>query len=206
MVDLPAPDGPTRATRLPAGTSMSPGTTGFSGGRPTPTPVVRLFSFLVEKGQVPVSLDIDGERIPVDVRTQGGFEQSASANVEPVAAQEPTGPLVKVPLVRLCYGRSGDKGDSANIGLIARKPEYLPVLRAILTEDRVAEHFAHNLKGEVTRYDLPGLGGVNFLLTQALGGGGMASLHTDNLAKAFAQVLLSMEVEVPAAWGLAEAA
>ncbi len=190
----------------PAGTSMSPGTTGFSGGRPTPTPVVRLFSFLVEKGQVPVSLDIDGERIPVDVRTQGGFEQSASANVEPVAAQEPTGPLVKVPLVRLCYGRSGDKGDSANIGLIARKPEYLPVLRAILTEDRVAEHFAHNLKGEVTRYDLPGLGGVNFLLTQALGGGGMASLHTDNLAKAFAQVLLSMEVEVPAAWGLAEAA
>lgn len=190
----------------PAGTSMSPGTTGFSGGRPTPTPVVRLFSFLVEKGQVPVSLDIDGERIPVDVRTQGGFEQSASAGVQPVAAQEPTGPLVKVPLVRLCYGRSGDKGDSANIGLIARKPEYLPVLRAILTEDRVAEHFAHNLKGEVTRYDLPGLGGVNFLLTQALGGGGMASLHTDNLAKAFAQVLLSMEVEVPAAWGLAEAA
>jgi hypothetical protein len=190
----------------PAGTSMAPGTTGFSGGRPAPTPVVRLFSFLVEKSEVPVSLDIDGETIPVKVRTAGGFPGSASAEVEPVKAEPPTGELVKVPLVRLAYGRSGDKGDTANVGIVARRPEYLPALRAILTEERVAKHFAHVLKGTVTRYDLPGLGGMNFLLTQTLGGGGMASLHTDNLAKAFAQVLLAVEVDVPKAWALEEAA
>jgi hypothetical protein len=117
-----------------------------------------------------------------------------------VPAAAPQGETVRVPLVRLAYGRSGDKGDNANIGVIARRPEYLPVLRAILTEARVARHFAHVLKGGVTRFDLPGIGGMNFLLTRTLGGGGMASLHTDNLAKAFAQVLLSMEIEVPKAW------
>ena len=180
----------------PAGTSMAPGTTGL-GGRPSPTPVVRLFSFLVEKADVPVEIDIDGARLPVALRTAGGFPGSASAEARPVAAAAPEGATVNLPLVRLAYGRSGDKGDIANIGIIARKAEYLPLLRWWLTPERVKAYFAHLCRGPVERFDLPGLGAMNFLLHQALGGGGMASLHSDNLAKAYAQMLLDLEVPVP---------
>lgn len=184
----------------PAGTSMSPGTTGVASGRPTPVPVVRLFSFLLDKTEVPVTVLVNGREIPVDVATGGGFETSASAGVTAVPAEAPVGDTVPVPLIRLCYGRSGDKGDNANVGLIAREARFLPLLRAQVTEEAVKQHFAHVCRGSVQRFDLPGLGAMNFLLDETLGGGGMASLHTDNLAKAFAQVLLAMEVEVPAAW------
>ncbi|MBM3488937.1 MAG: DUF1446 domain-containing protein [Alphaproteobacteria bacterium] len=182
----------------PAGTSMAPGTTGL-GGRPSPTPIVRLFSFLVEKADVPVELDIEGNRRPVAIRTAGGFPGSASAEVRAVAALPPEGATVNLPLVRLAYGRSGDKGDTANIGIIARQPECLPLLRWWLTPERVKAYFAHLCRGPVERFDLPGLGAMNFLLHRSLGGGGMASLHSDNLAKAYAQMLLDLEVPVPKA-------
>ena len=184
----------------PAGTSMAPGTMGLAGGRPSPVPVVRMFSFLLDKADVPVTVGIDGREFPVAVATGGGFPGSASAGVAPVAAEEPSGDTVSVPLIRLCYGRSGDKGDTANVGLIAREARFLPLLRAQVTPEAVKAHFAHVCRGEVERFDLPGLHGMNFLLGQTLGGGGMASLHSDNLAKAFAQVLMAMEVRVPAAW------
>jgi hypothetical protein len=103
---------------------------------------------------------------------------------------------VEVPLIRLALGRSGDKGNMANIGLIARRPEYLPVLSAWLTPARVAAWFAHRHPTRVERFDLPGIGAMNFVLHGVLGGGGMASLHTDALAKAYAQILLSMPVRV----------
>ncbi len=102
-----------------------------------------------------------------------------------------------VPLIRLAHARSGDKGDKANIGVLARKPEYLPLLNQWLTPERVAAHFAHNQPSRVERFDLPGCLAMNFLLHDVLGGGGMASLRTDNLAKCYAQVLLSMDVPVP---------
>ncbi len=184
----------------PAGTSMSPGTMGFGGGRPSPGPVVRMFSFLVEKAEVPVTIALGDQQFPCDLPTRGGFTASASLTTQPVAAQPVQGETVSVPLIKLCYGRSGDKGNNANVGLIARRAHYLPVLRAQVTEERVQAHFAHVCRGEVQRFDLPGIGGMNFVLHQALGGGGMASLHTDNLAKAYAQVLLAMQIEVPAAW------
>ena len=181
----------------PAGTSMAPGTTGFSSGRPDPVPVVRMFSFLLEKSAVPVTVQIDGREFVVPVASEGGFAGSASERVQAVPAQPPQGATAAVPLIRLCYGRSGDKGDTANVGLIARKAEYLPLLRAQVTPEAVKKHFAHVCRGDVRRFDLPGLNGMNFLLIEALGGGGMASLHTDNLAKAYAQVLLTMEIAVP---------
>lgn len=184
----------------PAGTSMSPGTTGVASGRPTPVPVVRMFSFLLDKAEVPVRVAVGDREFPVEVAAGGGFAASASKTVHAVPAAAPEGETARVPLIRLCYGRSGDKGDTANIGLIARRAEYLPVLRGQVTADAVRAHFAHVCCGTVERFDLPGLKGMNFLLTETLGGGGMASLHTDNLAKAFAQVLLSMEIDVPAAW------
>ena len=86
----------------------------------------------------------------------------------------------------------------ANIGIFARRPEYEPILDAEVTEEAVARYFAHRIEGKVTRWRLPGINGFNFLLRQALGGGGMASLKADPLAKAFAQMLLDMPVRVPA--------
>jgi hypothetical protein len=114
--------------------------------------------------------------------------------------EDEEGDTVTVPLIRLAYARSGDKGDTSNIGVIARKPEYLPLLRAQLTCATVAAHLAHLVRGEVTRYDLPGIGALNFVCEQALGGGGMASLRNDALGKGMAQVLLAMPVRVPARW------
>lgn len=105
--------------------------------------------------------------------------------------------MARVLLYDLAHGRSGDKGDKANIGIIARKPEYLPLLNQWLTPERVAEHFKHNAPSRVERFDLPGSNAMNFLLHDVLGGGGMASLRTDNLAKCYAQVLLCMDVPVP---------
>jgi hypothetical protein len=102
-----------------------------------------------------------------------------------------------VKLLELAHGRSGDKGDKANIGIVARRPEWLPLLSAWLTPERVAAHFAHNGPSRVERFDLPGFGAMNFLLHDTLGGGGMASLRTDNLAKCYAQVLLQMDVPAP---------
>jgi len=187
----------------PAGVSMAPGTAGVGGGRPAPAPVVRLFSFLLDKAEVPVELDIDGERRPVAVAPGGGSE--AAPAVAAVAARGAEGATVEVPLIRLAWARSGDKGDTANVGVVARRPEYLPLLRDWLTEARVKAWFVHHCRGRVERFDLPGFGAMNYVLRETLGGGGMASLHTDNLAKAYAQVLLSMPTPAPKAWFAGEA-
>ena len=178
----------------PAATSMAPGTMGLVGGRPTPTPVVRLFSFLLDKAEVAVELDINGARDSVAIPLNGGFDATTlpPARVHADAVLPAGDP--RVALITLAHGRSGDKGNNANIGIIARRAEDLPRLSAWLTPERVAAHFAHRTPSLVERYDLPGLNAINFVLHDVLGGGGMASLHTDNLAKAYAQVLLTMEI------------
>jgi hypothetical protein len=104
---------------------------------------------------------------------------------------------VRVPLVELAHARSGDKGDTANVGVIARRPELYPVLVRELTVERVAAHFAGMLTGGVERFELPNLGALNFLLHGALGGGGTVSLKTDAQGKTLSTALLRMEVEVP---------
>jgi len=185
----------------PAGTSMAPGTTGLMGGRPTPTPVIRLFSFLVDKAEVPIEIDVDGQRTAITVPKGADLDV---ADLPPARSLRDAGAiaggaLCTVPLIRLAHGRSGDKGNKANIGVIARRAEYLPYLSAWLTPERVGRFFAHNHPSLVERFDLPGFDAMNFLLHDVLGGGGMASLRTDNLAKAFAQVLLTMPVDVPEA-------
>jgi hypothetical protein len=184
----------------PMSTGGVVGMTGsFGAGRVSPTPVIRMFSCLVPKSQVPVTIDLDGRQIPMQEGARSSGFTAAQLPVEaPAAASMPAGPSEMVPLVALAYGRSGDKGDNANIGIFARKPEYVPILDAEVTEEAVARYFAHRIHGKVTRWRLPGIGGFNFLLRQALGGGGMASLKADPLAKAFAQMLLDMPVRVPA--------
>lgn len=127
----------------PAGTSWSPGTTMPSGGRPSPSPLVKPFAFLLDKSRVPVRVRLGESVIPVEIVT-GERSQMAAPVAPPAAWTDPPGELlVDVPLVKLAWGRSGDKGDLSNIGLIARQPQWLPLLWARVTPQAVAFYFAH---------------------------------------------------------------
>jgi len=102
-----------------------------------------------------------------------------------------------IQLLHLAHARSGDKGDTANVGLIAREPEFYDLLVEHVTVDRVRAHFEGICHGGVERFELPNLGALNFLLHQALGGGGTVSLKTDAQGKTLSTALLRMEIEVP---------
>jgi len=104
---------------------------------------------------------------------------------------------MKVHLSEIAHTRSGDKGDTCNIGVIAYDPRHFPVLLEQVTADAVKAHFGERVKGPVERFELPNLGALNFLLHQALGGGGTVSLRTDAQGKTFGAGLLSLEVELP---------
>lgn len=104
---------------------------------------------------------------------------------------------MRVQLIKLAHARSGDKGDTANVGLIALREEFYRILVREVTAARVKEHFKGICKGEVERFELPNLGALNFLLHESLGGGGTLSLMTDAQGKTFSTALLRMEVEVP---------
>src|SRR6266550_6046148 len=103
---------------------------------------------------------------------------------------------MKIQLRRLAHARSGDKGDTANVGLIALRDEVYPLLVREVTAARVKEHFTGICKGEVERFELPNLGALNFLLHESLGGGGTLSLMTDAQGKTFSTAMLRMEIEV----------
>ena len=105
---------------------------------------------------------------------------------------------MKVPLSHIAHTRSGDKGDTCNIGVIAFDERHYPVLIREVTAERVKRHFAGLVQGEVERFELPNLGALNFLLHQALGGGGTVSLRTDAQGKTFGAALLSLEIEFDA--------
>ncbi len=103
---------------------------------------------------------------------------------------------MKIQLTQLAHARSGDKGDTANVGLIALRDEFYPLLAREVTAARVKEHFKGICNGEVERYELPNLGALNFLLHESLGGGGTLSLMTDAQGKTFSTALLRMQIEV----------
>jgi hypothetical protein len=184
---------------FPAATAMAQGLTGFAGGRPEPQSVMRLFSFIVDKAKVAARVRI-GEKV-IEVAAP------PAVRAEPVVKAEPTapgplggGPFLRVPLIALAHGRSGDKGDIANIGIIGRRAEFEPALRRSLTAEAVRDYFAHYVRGPVERFEWPGLHGFNFVLHRALGGGGVASLRHDPQGKALAQALMDFPIPVPAAW------
>ncbi len=104
---------------------------------------------------------------------------------------------MRIRLIEIAHARSGDKGDTANIGLIAREPRFYPILLREVTPERVKAHFHDLCQGKVERYELPNLGALNFLLHESLGGGGTLSLRTDAQGKTFSAALLRMEIEVP---------
>jgi hypothetical protein len=183
----------------PAGTSWSPGTTMPAGGRPSPTPLIKPFSFLLSKQQVRVTVSVDDKGV-IEVPAHPGGEVHAPSPLPPPqgwsdGAGEAT---VEVPLLRLAWARSGDKGNVANIGVIARRPEWLPLLWNRLTPERVGSYFSHLAQGPVERFHLPGIGAINFVIQGALAGGGPASPRFDPLGKGFAQMLLDLPVQVPA--------
>ena len=103
---------------------------------------------------------------------------------------------MKIQLVKLAHARSGDKGDTANVGLIALRDEIYPVLVREVTAERVKQHFGAMVKGAVERFELPNLGALNFLLHESLGGGGTLSLMTDAQGKTFSTALLRMEIDL----------
>jgi hypothetical protein len=183
-----------------SGLSMATGRCSVAAGRPAVSPVVRLYSFLIEKDRVPIAVSVDGKSIPYRPPTVAAKEPA-----RPIAPQImpalPPGSRVEVPLVKLAVARSGDKGNDANIGVMARRPEYLPAIRQALTPAAVKNYFAHYAEGAVERYDLPGLSALNFVLRDSLGGGGTSSLNLDTQAKTYAQLLLAFPVPVPEAWG-----
>ena len=183
-----------------AATGMAPGFTGyFSAGRPEANMIPRLFSTLVPKTAVGIEVAVGEQRFAVAVPTQGGF-LPPPVTTEPAPTPDLSDSLT-VPLIQLALARSGDKGDHANIGVIARKTEYLPYIRAALTPEAVREYFAHVLEGgqagRVERWELPGTMSLNFLLHHALGGGGAGSLRTDPQGKYFGQMLLDYPVAIP---------
>ena len=105
--------------------------------------------------------------------------------------------MTRIPLVHLAHARSGDKGDTANIGVIAYEPAHWELLRAELSAERVKAHLAELVRGKVERFELPKVWALNFLLHEALGGGGTLSLRTDSQGKVLSAALLRMEIDVP---------
>lgn len=183
----------------PAATSMAQGITGFAGGRPEVQPVVRLASCSIPKSRVQTDVDVDGAREELSVAENIGSD-APQERPQSFCFETLEGPFTEVPLIRLAHGRSGDKGDRANVGIIARRPEYLPAIAAALTPGAVREFLVHLVRGEVERFDWPGIHAFNFVLHNALDGGGTASLRYDPQGKSYAQILLDMPVAVPVAW------
>ncbi|XP_060716640.1 uncharacterized protein LOC132839596 isoform X1 [Tachysurus vachellii] len=184
----------------PAGTGMAPGLTGIVGGRPRVSPVLKSFFFLHPKAALKVNIHLNGElmetysetvcRSPEELHTSSQLLEQND-----VPTDLPSGPHT-YRLEELAFTRSGDKGNSANIGVIARNPLYFPYLKKCLTAEMVEKFFQHLIKEEddnlpcVTRFELPGVWGLNFLIRNSLGGGGVASLRSDPQGKAYGQMLL----------------
>jgi hypothetical protein len=182
-------------------TSMAVGTTGWFGARPQVTPVQRVFSTTIDREAVGQRVTL-GDASDVVATPAPALPWTPAAPRRPgERAPMPTGATRTVPLIELAWARSGDKGDAFNIGVIARRPEHLPYIRAQLSEERLLDYFAHEFEGarnpKVTCFEVPGMNALNFLFSEALGGGQFASLRLDPLAKGKAQQLLDFPVVVP---------
>ncbi|MEN2396800.1 acyclic terpene utilization AtuA family protein [Pseudomonas halotolerans] len=182
-----------------AATGMVPGLTGLMGGRPTVYPLIRLFSFLIDKSACRLDIELDRQRHPCLLPAVKAL-QTRDLPVAPDLPKPRGRADASVPLVKLAVARSGDKGNHSNIGVLARAPEYLPWIAEALTPQVLVDWMSHVLDpllGRVERWYLPGTHSLNFVLENALGGGGVASLRIDPQGKAFAQQLLEIQIPVP---------
>jgi hypothetical protein len=180
---------------------VAQGMTGVFAGRPRVAPSIAVYHLLVEKSAVPVHVRVGTDLAPVNVAP--GTEDARTAT-PPLA--EPDMPVitddtVRVPALAVARARSGDKGDLANIGIIARRPEFEPLLHDQLTAARIGAFFAHLEPSSVTRWALPGFHAINVVLRDILGGtGGTSTLRYDPQGKSYAAMLLCLPVDVPSAW------
>lgn len=191
-----------RESRAP-GVSFAPGTTSGSSltlnARPPIEPMHRLFTCLVDKKQLKLPVVVmNGEQHEAALVTEGSpphpyIETANQDNGEPETFKGG----VSVPLIALAHGRSGDKGDTSNVAILARDPAHFAHLKQVLTVSRVKAHLGHLVKGGISRYEAPGLHALNFVMDRALDGGGPSSLRTDPMGKGMAQMLLEMEVAQP---------
>ncbi len=179
-----------------AATGMAAGVMNYLGGRPPISSSIHLFSFLLPKDQLTIEIHSNKKTTPIIIATGGGHvpkKECGRVTPDTSIIEKIT---TSVPLIKIAFARSGDKGDHANIGVIARRPEFLPYIQNELSSDAVAKYFSHVLDGEVFSWDVPGINGLNFLLKNSLGGGGMASLNIDPQGKAYAQQLLEYEIPI----------
>lgn len=178
--------------------SMTTGRCGVGeAGRPKATPVVAQFAFLIDKSEVVPAVFVDGISLNF-VPPHQDHAPAPPPSAPPTAARH-DGPVITCRLIDIAVARSGDKGNSANVGLMARRPEFYETLCREVTPQKVAAWFAHVTKGQVSCHAAPGMGAINFVLRETLDGGGTSSLHLDKLAKTYGQQLLAMPVQVPAA-------
>jgi hypothetical protein len=158
---------------------------------------MRVHSSLVRKDLVPVQVQVGDEIVQDRPYLSPGESAPAKNSYFDAEARDAEDDWVDIELGRLAYARSGDKGRNANVGVIARDSDYMPILLEQLSAAAISDYFAHLLGGTVERFEMPGLNAINFVLTDALGGGGAGSLRVDSQGKSFAQMLLSMTVSVP---------
>ncbi|MBX3509731.1 MAG: DUF1446 domain-containing protein [Hyphomonadaceae bacterium] len=180
------------------GLAAPPGASGFQAGRPGASPVLRLYSFLLDRRRVALSIDVEGERVEVETFTQPAPQAAPPLAPLPCATPDASD-AIYTPLWAIAWARSGDKGNTANVGVIAREAAFLPYISACLTPEAVQKRFAHFVEGAVERYELPGVRAINFVLHDALGGGGVVSLRSDPQGKGYAQLLLEHPVPLPRA-------
>lgn len=181
------------------GLAAAPGISGFTGVRAKPSPVVRLFSYLTDKADVDVRVAIGGRDENYGAPQYTSQRLARGNALLPNALKNLNEPTVQIPLVKLAWARSGDKGDMANIGVLARRAEYFPYIWDALGKQKVAEVFAHFMAEDsnISRYYLPGTDAMNITITNILGGGGMASLRNDSQGKGYAQILLATQIPIP---------
>jgi hypothetical protein len=178
------------------GLATPPGLSGFTGGgRARPSPVVRLFSYKTDKKAIAATINVDGDIQTHEDHLYLNYQRLPRGDHKPAEVKDAD---VDVPLIKLAWGRSGDKGNKANVGIIARKPEYLPYIWAALTEEKIGEVYGHftDDPAAVEKFYLPGSNAINFLIDNVLGGGGAASLRNDAQAKGYAQILLPHMIPV----------
>lgn len=182
-------------------TSTVPAITGGGGGRASPSPCFDSTSFLIHKSHVPVNIAVGSSPIRTILHSTSHcrpFVPPTPSSPLPVSVLR--GPTARVPLIKIAVGRSGDKGDNANIAFIARSAALYPLLLSQITPDVIRNTLGHLIEptGQVQRYEVPGSLAINFVVSKCLGGGGLRSIRFDKQAKSYAQICLSViEVEIP---------
>ncbi len=179
-----------------AATGMAPGVINYLGGRPSIAPLIKLYSFLIDKKHIKCITNLDQNKQEVLTHST---EQNDNFLISKFASLGlgSSNFNYELPLIKLAYARSGDKGNHVNIGVIARKSSYLPFIKDSLSINRIVSHLKNISEESISCWELPKINGLNFLLKNCLDGGGMSSLLLDPQGKAYAQNLLDIKISVP---------